>query len=282
MKRPVLTAILLLAAVLPSAAGSHRTDTLEVTEFSNEYLDTVKVYRKRTINDYSMIGVNYGVALCNMAFNPSKHNRAWQVCPNHFSVMYTHYEKLFGYIANFAFHAGFAYSHEGAGFKIDPETGSYYNNIDYANTLKMDIVEVPVMAGFHFDVAPVKFEACVGVYAGYRLSIEREGVYLQDEWKTTFHDYDFRFDYGLEGGAGIAFMIDPIELHFNATLRWGWQSMYEPNYYSEYYYRYAYPLDIIVTAGIHFQLSKRTGKTSKELKRQAKEAVYGKTGNIDR
>ena len=280
MKKRLL--FILLAITAAANASAFQKDTLVIDELPNEYLDTVKVYKKRLINDYSMIGVNYGVAFCNMSFNPSRHNRAYQICPNHMSVMYTHYEKLFGRYANFAFHIGFEYSHEGAGFKTDPDTGEFYNNIDGANRLTMETMAVPVMAGFHVDAAPVKFQGAAGVYGGYRKSIERSGEWLDPAFEHAFRDYEYRFDYGLEGSAGVAFMIDPVEIHLNAMIRWGWQSLYEPDYYSKYYYRYAYPLDIIVTAGIHFQLGKRTGKTSADLRKQAKEIVYGTTEDTAR
>lgn len=276
--------ILLILLAIPAAidASAFQKDTLDIDELPGEYLDTVKVYRKRLINDYSMIGVNYGVALCNMSYNPTKHNRAFQVCPNHISVMYTHYEKLFDRYANFAFHIGLEYSHEGGSFKIDPDTGNYYNNVDGATKMQIETMSIPVMAGFHVDAAPAKFQGAVGVYGGYRKSIERSGEGLDPAYEHAFRDYEYRFDYGLEGSAGFAFMIDPIEIHLNAMIRWGWQSLYEPDYYSQYYYRYAYPLDIIVTAGIHFQLGKRSGKTSADLRKQAKEIVYGTTEDTAR
>lgn len=52
-------------------------------------------------------------------------------------------------------------------------------------------------------------------------------------------------------------------------------SLYQPDYYSEYYYRFAYPSNIIVSAGVHFQLTKRTGSTKSQLKKEAKKLVYG-------
>jgi hypothetical protein len=52
-------------------------------------------------------------------------------------------------------------------------------------------------------------------------------------------------------------------------------SLYEPDHYSEYYYRFAYPANITITAGVHFQLTKRTGLTKAQIKKQAKEMVYG-------
>jgi hypothetical protein len=59
-------------------------------------------------------------------------------------------------------------------------------------------------------------------------------------------------------------------------------SLYAPDYYSQYYYRYAYPSNIVISAGLHFQLTKRTGKTKTELKKQAKEIVYGKNPGTGR
>ena len=81
-------------------------------------------------------------------------------------------------------------------------------------------------------------------------------------------------------------MLDPIELHLNVLARWSMQNLYQPDYYNEtfhpyntYYYRYANPIDISVSLGVHFQLTKRTGKTNKQLKKEAKEIVYGTTAN---
>ena len=245
----------------------------------DNFLDTVKVHKKFLINDYSMIGVNYGVTFGNFMFSPSRHNRAYVMCPNYISIMYTHYEKMFGYIANFGFRTGIEYGHEAVGFKYDEENGQYYNYIDGANQIKMEVLDVPVLACFHFDASPVKFQGAVGVYAGYRLSIEREGEYVDPKYLNAFRDYEYRFDYGLRGNAGVAFMIDPVELHFNAEVRWGWQSLYEADYNSPYYYRFAYPLDVTFTVGLHFQLGKRIGKTSSQLKKQARDIVYGTTSD---
>jgi hypothetical protein len=38
-------------------------------------------------------------------------------------------------------------------------------------------------------------------------------------------------------------------------------------------------MNLIVSAGVHYQISKRTGKTKAALKKEAKELVYGIEGN---
>jgi len=52
-------------------------------------------------------------------------------------------------------------------------------------------------------------------------------------------------------------------------------SLYDPDHYSEYYYRFAYPMNITVSAGVHIHLSKRTGKTKAALRKEARDLVYG-------
>ena len=61
-----------------------------------------------------------------------------------------------------------------------------------------------------------------------------------------------------------------------ATYKHSFGSLYEPDHYSEYYYRFAYPMNIVISAGIHVHLSKRTGMSKSALRKQAREIVYGK------
>ena len=116
--------------------------------------------------------------------------------------------------------------------------------------------------------------ADVGPYAGYRLNIQRNGPYVQEDLVNTFLDTDIRFDYGLKGGLGFALVFDPVEFHVNAKVRYSWSRIFQPDYASQYYYRYAYPFDVMVTAGLHFQLSKKTGKTKAMLRKEAYNIVF--------
>ena len=235
-------------------------------------LDTAP--KKELINDYTMIGVNYGVSFSNMYFSPARHNRAWQIAPNYISVMFTKYSKMFDRMPYFAFSMGVAHGYEGFGFKRDPATGRS-QEVDGAEQAMIEVFEIPALAQFHVDFHPAKLLASVGVYGGWRNSISRSGPNLDPQYANAFRPYEHRWEYGLQGGGGFALMFDPVEIHFNALIRWSWSSLYDPDYASPYYYRYAYPLDIIATVGVHFQLTKRSGKTTRQLRREAKEIVYG-------
>ena len=279
MRRLLLT-ILLLPAFATAWA---QIDSLMYTP---EYLDTVNVRSAKAINDYSMIGVNYGVTFSNVYFNPTKMGTTFRFQPTYFSLMYTHHEKMFNYIPYFGVTVGMSYWHSGVHFENNPDTGFPLGYIDGATDVTMETVEIPAMMQMHFDSAPFKILANLGGYVGYRLSVEREGVYMDEEYAHSFRDYDYRFDYGLCGGAGFGFMFDPVEIHFNVLGRWSLQNLYAPDYYNEtfhpyntYYYRYANPIDISVTVGVYIQLSKRTGKTTAQIKKQARDTVYGTAEN---
>lgn len=247
-------------------------------EYSDEFLDTVKIRKKLIINDYSMIGVQYGVALSQVMFNPTK-KQGMLMNPVNVGVIYTRYGKMFGYMPYFGFQTGIFYGQNGYKFKIDKETGDYSENVDGATQARYIFIEVPLLAHMHMDVWHLKFIVNAGLFGGYRMSVQREGK-IEDKYRTEFYDYDKRFEYGIKAGVGFGFFFDPVELHFQAMYRYTLGSLYKPDYGSEYYYRFAYPSDIIISAGLHFQLTRRTGKTRKMLKNEAKGLIY-ETRNED-
>ena len=144
----------------------------------------------------------------------------------------------------------------------------------------MKVPEAYLLSHFHIDIGEYfKIMAKVGLYGGYRMSIERtldpdyETYDVYKEHQYSFQDYDRRLSYGLQGGLGLGVMIAPFEFHVNAQIKWGWESFWRPDYASPYYYRYAYPLDGVVSFGIYYQLSPRHGHTRGQLKKLARKMV---------
>lgn len=289
MRRFVIISAILSLLLISTGAAARRPDTLH---FENSYLDTVRVNRTFLINDYTTIGVNAGVTFSRMLFNPVK-DHDFLFSPKYASIYYTRYGKMFGYLPYFGVMLGVEYGHEGFEFKEDSSGSIRHDN--GITRCDMTLISVPAMAQIHVDVDPFKMMAGVGVYGGYRLDINRswpssQDAYIDAAYKTSFKSYEYRWDYGLQGGLGVAFMFDPVEIHFGAMVRWSWSDLYAPDYLDEryhpspnntYYYRFATPLDIMVYAGVHFQLTKRKGKTNAQLKREAREKVYGKPEDIE-
>ena len=243
-------------------------------EWTDEYLDTVNVKKAFVLNDYTMVGIHYGVSFNQMSFSP-QYPQTYIFNPEYYGVTVSKYGKLFNMYPNFGLEAGIFYGHEGYRFKVNEATGTVAS-IRGANECRFTMVEVPVMAAMHIDSKYFKLVANLGIYGGYRLTAERSGENLAEDFRTGFiEDMDRRLDYGLRGGIGFGLVFSPIEFHLKANVRYGWGTIFEPDWYSEYYYRFAYPFDIMVTGSVYIQLTKRTGKTTSALKKEAYNIVYG-------
>jgi len=272
-----LLAVLTLCIGIPAAASGdrkpRRAEQRDTTVYSDTFLDTVDVKKVFVLNDYMMIGVEGGVGFNRMQFNPP-YVQGWRFVPEYYEVNFTRYGKLFGYMPYFGLKVGLAYGHEGYKMEMNEETG-YISKISGATECVYDIAEVHTLAHMHYDVNHFKLMLDIGPYAGKRLNIERIGESVQEDIRYAFLDSDRRFDFGVKAGAGFALVFDPVEFHVNAKVRYGWSNLYAPNYRSEYYYSFAYPLDVMVSAGLYFQISRKLGKTKAELRKEARSIVYG-------
>ncbi len=242
---------------------------------TNEFLDSLNVKKALVVNDYSLIGVQYGVGLSQVSWNPPQ-EQSMLFMPVNVGVTYTKYGQMFA-MPFFAFKAGLFYTKEGYQFEYNEEYDWTYK-IEGAEKAILEVVEVPLMFQFHYDTWYFKILAEVGCYGGYRLGITRypgKTGNVSPDLVHSFTDTDIRIDYGIKGGAGFALVFDPFELHFTAAYKHSLSSLYEPDHSSQYYYRFAYPSNIVISAGIHFQISKRTGKTKAALKKEARDLVYG-------
>lgn len=242
---------------------------------TDEYLDTVTVKKKLKLNDYSLIGLQYGATLSQVIWNPSQ-NQKMILLPVNFGFTYTIYGKMFGYMPYFGFQAGIFYGKEGYQFEYNEEK-DYTYKIEGAEKAVFDVLEVPVLSHLHIDFWHMKIIAQIGMFLGYRMGVERfPGITgnVSPDVARSFMPHDNRFDYGIKGGVGFGLVFDPIEIHLQAMYKHSLSSLYQPDHYSKYYYRFAYPSNIIISAGVHFQLTKRTGMTKRQLKQQAKNIVY--------
>lgn len=288
----ILTVLFGLSCIMTDARERAK-DTLNVEiaisdTLTDEFLDSYQIKKKLVLNDYSMIGIQGGVGLSQVMWNP-KYRQDMILLPVNFGVLYTKYGKMFGYMPYFGFQIGLMYAQEGYQFKSDKDDPDRIpNTIQGADKAVYDVVEMPLLSHIHFDMWRMKIIANIGFYAGYRLKIHRfpyGGEFTNPAYAETenaFLETDRRWDYGIKGGLGFGLVFDPIEIHIKAMYKHSLSSLYNPDYASKYYYRYAYPSNIVISAGLHFQLTKRTGKTKSDLKKQAKDLVYGTNPGTDR
>lgn len=277
MKRVIAIISILLSSFGLYAQSDLLPKGLIIEELPDEYLDTLDVKKKLMINDYSMFGISYGVNLSQVMWNPTQ-SQEMLILPMNIGISYTKYGKMFGYMPFFGFQIGLNYTQEGYQFEYNKDK-DYINRIEGAEKAIYEVVEMPLYMHGHYDLWNFKVIANIGCYGGYRLGIHRyagDTGYVKPELQNSFTDTDRRWDYGLKGGFGIGFVFDPIEIHLTATYKHSFGTLYDPDYVSPYYYRYAYPMNITIAAGVYVHLSKRTGRTKADLKHEAMESVYGK------
>lgn len=277
MKKLITAVLIILSSLRLGAQNQLLPEGLTVEKYTNEFLDTLNVKKSLVINDYSMFGVTYGVNLSRVTWNP-RQNQDLLVIPMNIGISYTKYGKMFGYMPFFGFQIGVNYTQEGYQFKYNEEK-DYTYKIEGAEKAIYDIVEVPILMHCHYDMWNFKIIAHAGCYGGYRIGIQRfpgKTGWVDPEIEHSFLETDRRWDYGLKGGLGFGLVFDPVEFHIMATYKHSFGTLYEPDHYSEYYYRFAYPMNIVISAGIHVHLSKRTGMSKSALRKQAREIVYGK------
>lgn len=277
-----VTMILLGVSAAMSAGTVGVVDTLEVKEmtdtlkygqiylddgsiiYTDAFLDTTDVKKRKLINDYSMIGIQYGASMNSMSWNPNMEQKS-TFCPINIGIVWTRYGKIFGYMPYFGIQLGAFYTQEG--YKLDE---GYY--VSGANEVKMNILEADALAHCHFDFWKMKFIINIGIYGSYRLDIERKSSTstLPPALMSNFLSTDHRIDYGLKGGGGIGLVFDPIEIHLTVMYKYGWGSLYDADYYSEYYYRFAHVSNLIFSVGVHYQLTRRVGMTNRMVRKEAK------------
>lgn len=279
-KIPILTLFASLLSILAHAQNlPYISDSLrnavhvELRDtVTAEFLDTVNVDSGFNLNDYSMIGVNFGVGRAQTQFNPKKTQGSLTI-PSYYGVTFTKYGKFFGYMPYFGLQVGFFKGTDGYAFKPNDE-GEYNVTVEGATKVVYDFVEMPLVAQFHIDSHNIKVIADGGMYVGYRYKIHREGNFVYPDLMDDFTDYEYKWDYGFKAAAGFGLVLSPFELHVKVNMRYGLGDIYKPDYASKEYYRFATPFDLILTVGIHYQLSKRTGKTKSQIKEQARKIVY--------
>ena len=277
MKKLTIVILILLSFLRLDAQTKLLPEGLTVEKYTNEFLDTLNVKKSLVINDYSMFGVTYGVNLSRVMWNP-RQNQDLLVIPMNIGISYTKYGKMFGYMPFFGFQIGVNYTQEGYQFEYNEEK-HYTYKIEGAEKAIYDIVEVPILMHCHYDMWNFKIIAHAGCYGGYRIGIHRfpgKTGWVDPAVEHSFVETDRRWDYGLKGGLGFGLVFDPLEFHIMATYKHSIGSLYEPDHYSEYYYRFAYPMNIVISAGVQVHLSKRTGMSKSALRKQAREIVYGK------
>lgn len=250
-------------------------------------IDTTFVKKFNVIRNYSMVGVQYGVNMATASMNPTREFKS-QFLPVDISILYTRYCKMFDYLPYFGLQAGICFSEQAYCFDKSQTTGRPVYNLLGAYKVRMPVIEIPGIAQLHYDFWKMKIMADIGFYIGYRLGIHREYDDSQCkpedprriQYADKFHANEHRFYYGIQFGGGLGLVFDPVEIHFMVNYKYGLSYISKPNISyrtfeegedkSNYYYNWTNMNNLIISVGVHYQLSKRYGSSKKEMREEAR------------
>lgn len=222
----------IIAALLLSLLQARAQDYSFITELPDDFASIDTVAPPKQYKSIHMVGVKYGVNISNVSTQPSvKESKV--ITHNNISVLYTYYHALWDKLFNFGLQTGVKHGYEGYASEL-----ASYGEI-------CEIAEVPLISQFKIDFSRFRILVDVGAYGGYRLSTDKEG---------GFDKYDQRVDYGIIGGAGIAVVFKPFELQIEGGYKRSFASMYHTNKYSDIYWMFTYPTNIMVSASLFVHL----------------------------
>ena len=180
-----------------------------------------------------LLGVRYSYDITGVHFAPDLKAEQVHTYKN-YSILYTYYHNLWDVWSFFGIQFGAKYCQYGF--------TSYYNIDNMDQTLTA--IEVPLVTQLKYDVGKhLRLMLDIGGFAGYRLSTDNP---------KGFDQFDQRWDYGAQGGGGVALKFHPFEIHFEVLYQYSFAFLYHPEKLSTDWWLYSYPNRLSFNVGLHF------------------------------
>ena len=186
-------------------------------------------------NKLHMVGVRAGYNISNVNFSPNKEHSAVNTYKN-YSLLYTYYHDLWGSSPYFGLQTGI--SHLETGYEM---IGTRYIT---------EMYQIPLVSQFHIDFWKMRFLVNLGGYGAYRTRRLEPDTY-------KFDPEDYRMEFGFIGGAGIAFVFKPIELHLEANYNYSFTYLSDPRKGEAARPLYAYPNQLVISASVYFHIKSK-------------------------
>ena len=158
--------------------------------------------------------------------------------PFNIAVLYTYYHPLWGAYDFFGLQTGLRYSKYG--FVNDEYQFEHFEQT-------VTFVELPFLSAFHVDLGEhFRILISLGPFVGYRFATTKD---------NGFDCFDNRFDYGIVGGAGLAYILGKrIEFHLEGAFHYSLSMLYHPEKMSSSSWIYSYPWQASISFGVHFKI----------------------------
>ena len=221
-----------LLSVIPLSVHAQKNDTIPKIQPGVQW-DTAIVIKPVKAPEH-LIGVKYDFAFTGVSMTPKMGIKSIN-SPVNVSLLYTYYHPLWSVIDLFGIQTGFRYTTYG--FRNDEYA---FENFEQT----VSVVELPLISAFHIDLGEhFRILISIGPFLGYRFATTKE---------NGFDCFDNRIDYGLQGGAGLAYIIGKrFELHLEGMFHYSLSMLYHPEKMSSVSWLYSYPWQAGKSLGLH-------------------------------
>lgn len=186
-----------------------------------------------------LIGVKYDFSFTGVTMTPDMGIKSVN-SPLNIAVLYTYYHPLWSVIDLFGIQTGLRYTTYGL-------VNDQYEFRHFEQTVS--VIELPLISAFHVDIGEhFRILLSIGPFIGYRFATTKD---------NGFDCFDNRIDYGIQGGAGLAYIIGKrFELHLEGTFHYSLSMLYHPEKMSSVSWLYSYPWQASISLGFHVKLGK--------------------------
>ncbi|HIZ87208.1 MAG TPA: PorT family protein [Candidatus Coprenecus pullistercoris] len=196
---------------------------------------TVKVLEYK--DPEHLLGVRYDFAFTGVSMTPDMGIKSVN-SPFNIALLYTFYHPLWGAYDFFGLQTGLRYSRYG------------FVNGEYAFEhfeQTVSFVELPFLSAFHVDLGEhFRILISLGPFVGYRFATTKD---------NGFDCFDNRFDYGIVGGAGLAYILGKrIEFHLEGSYHYSLAMLYHPEKITSASWIYSYPWQASISLGVHVKI----------------------------
>ena len=252
MMRRLHILILVLFTSIPFVGYSQN-----VTENEEAYLKEFDLYsfkdaatkvKDSTVLYQHLIGVKYGYAMSNVKFSQSGNHKGITSTKN-FGIYYTYFHSLLGNMPFFGLQIGL----ESTELGYTHVTEISENKFEEAEQ-RYSAVTLPLISLFRYDISRVRLMLGAGGYGSYIYDTSLPGGIPE-----TTNKYGF----GLMGQGGFAIKLHPVEIHFEASYKYGLTHFVDPRIYSEQYWLYTHQNQLQLMVGLHYNLGGKYFKKKK-------------------
>ena len=233
-----IIALIILSIIPLSASGQNLTDkkdSVQKIQPGIQWDTTVKVLPVKYPEH--LIGVRYDFSFTGVSMTPDMGIKSIN-SPLNIAVLYTYYHPLWGAYDFFGLQTGLRYSKYG--FVNDEYQFEHFEQT-------VTFVELPFLSAFHIDLGEhFRILLSLGPFVGYRFATTKD---------NGFDCFDIRFDYGIVGGAGLAYILGKrIEFHLEGAFHYSLSMLYHPEKMSSTSWIYSYPWEASINFGVHFKI----------------------------